>query len=267
MAILTQLWSATVVYRNLRLLHPSLDGHTHYSSSEASLRMVRIQIDVIGPLAAAQYGIRRHPCGKNDDSVQGENNSINQFGFPSSVIYFKTNIETVRLTTWNPSNSKVISLSCRIQPIITASGRIPSSICMLLLILMAKLVGISSLAARMTACGLHPNNGKRMRPMKLCVKTFLLVRPSILSTANVVFNTRKTVIMVSVNARAGCDIFGKGIHRIRLLRTFYLIAPPADAANPAPIWAITFSASTWWALTFRSCALICGVVNITECVL
>lgn len=134
-----------------------------------------------------------------------------ELDFPSSVIYFKIKTETARLTTWNPSKRKVMSSSCLTQPIMTASGRMPSSSCMLLLILMAKLVGISSLTARMTECGLHPSSGKRTRPIKLCVRTVLWVSPSILSTAKVVLNPRKTVTMMSVDARAGCDIFGRGI--------------------------------------------------------
>ena len=90
----------------------------------------------------------------------------------------------------------------------TASGIIPSSSCMLLLVLITKLVGISSLAARMMACGLHPINGKRMRRMKFCVKTVLFVRPSMLSTANVLLNPKNTVTMMSADVRAACDIFG-----------------------------------------------------------
>ena len=176
-------------------------------------------------------------------------------------------METARLTTWNPSKSRVILSSCRIQPMMTASGRIPSSNCILLLILIAKLVGISSLAARMTECGLHPSNGKRTRPTKFCVRTVLWVSPSILSTAKVVLNPRNIVTMMSVDPRAGCDIFGKGISWARLISTFSPVAPPADAAKLAPICAIPFSASPWWALTLRSSALWCGSVNMAECVL
>ena len=76
---------------------------------------------------------------------------------------------------------------------------------------MAKLVGISSLAARITEWELQPSNGKRMRPIKSCVRTVFGVSPSILPTAKVVLNPRQTVIMMSVNARAGCDIFGRGL--------------------------------------------------------
>ena len=178
-----------------------------------------------------------------------------QLDFPSSVIYFRTKIETARLTTWNPSKTKFMLSSCRIQPIMTASGKIPSRSCMLLLILIAKLVGISSLTARMTECGLHPSNGKRTRPMKFCVRTVLWVSPSILSTAKVVLNPKRAVTMTSVEARAGCDIFGRGTSWVFLMSTFSPVAPPADAAKFAPIRAIPFSASPWWALTLRNCVL------------
>ena len=74
---------------------------------------------------------------------------------------------------------------------------------------MAKLDNISSSAARIMEWELQPSNGKRMRPIKSCVTTIFRVSLSILSTAKVVLNPRQTVIMMSVEVRADCDIFSR----------------------------------------------------------
>lgn len=183
-------------------------------------------------------------------------------------MYMSIISEIAKLTTWKPSNMRFIVGSSRIQPMMTATGKMHDRICILLPMVIEKLRGISSFMANLIAWMLQPKRGKRIRPTKFWVKTARWVRPSILSTAKVAQNPKKIVSITRVRLNVHQDIFGRSIGLGSRIGFSAETLPPAVAARVPPIKAkFSIVSPSIPGRKLRMGTLKCGVVYIYAWVL